>query len=97
MVKLGRVVAVGSMALGVTLGVALPASADAPHGLASAEECKGGGGAVVEPESVDKAQENAGIDDEVDVGRCVGGTHGGSPVLDPSASTSADLSSDSFA
>ena len=86
--KLGRFVAVSGMALGVTLGVALPASAvpaDQVHRPGSAEECKSAGGAVVEPHDIDKAQENLGIDDDVDFGQCVGGAHDGAPVIDPAA------------
>lgn len=81
---LGRIVAVGGMTLSAALGMALPATA-APIGPGSAAECKAGGGQVVEPAEVDRFQEQRGIDDDVDLGSCVGGRNDGLPIIDPAA------------
>ena len=83
--KLGRFVAVSGMALGATVGLALPASAASLPGPGSAAACKAAGGAVVEPDNVDRFQEQQGIDDKVDVGQCVGGADDGAPIVDPAA------------
>lgn len=81
---LGRIVAVGGMTLGAAMSMALPATA-APIGPGSAAECKAAGGQVVEPDQIDRFQEDRGIDDDVDFGQCVGGGHDGRPIIDPAA------------